>query len=100
MKSQTTIAAGLLFASSALAQSTLYSGQGFGTYYYDVEQVQACSNDFGPQNEGPVECSMSTALSLDQINSNYIVAMNHTQLVGDIGTFCGKRVIVSVNGVA
>lgn len=99
MKAQFTMAAGLLFAAPTFSQSTIASGTGFGTYYYDIEQVQACSDDFGPQNQGPVECSSSTALSLDQLDSNYLVAMNHTQLIGDIGTYCGKRVVVSVNGV-
>jgi hypothetical protein len=99
MKTQITVAAGLQFALPALAQSTIASGTGFGTYYYDTEQVNACSNDFGPQNQGPVECSSATALSLDQIDSNYLVAMNHTQLIGDIASYCGKRVVVSVNGV-
>jgi hypothetical protein len=37
---------------------------------------------------------------LDQMDTNYVVAMNHTQLIGDIALYCGKRVIVSVNGVA
>lgn len=97
--SKITLAAGLLFALPAFAQSTISSGTGFGTYYYDVEQVQACNNDFGPQNQGPVECNFNTALSLDQLNSNYLVAMNHSQLVGDMATYCGKKVIVSVNGV-
>ena len=100
MKTQSLIAAaGLFYASRVYSQDTIYSGTGFGTYYYDVEQLNACGNDFGPQNEGPVECSFSTALSLDQVNSQYLVAMNHSQLVGDIATYCGKRVIVSVNGV-
>jgi hypothetical protein len=99
MKAQFATAAGLLFALRAHAQSTIYSGEGFGTYYYDIEQVEACSNDFSAQNTGPVECSLSTALSLDQVNSNYLVAMNHSQLIEDMATFCGKRVIVSVKGV-
>ena len=99
MKTQITIAAGLLFALPTFAQSTIASGTGFGTYYYDIEQLNACGNDFGPQNQGPVECSSATALTLDQIDSNYLVAMNHSQLIGDIGSYCGKRVVVSVNGV-
>jgi hypothetical protein len=81
------------------AQNTIYSGAGFGTYYYDVEQVQACGTDFSNQNLGAVECSLSTAVSLDDLNSNYVVAMNHSQLVTDMALYCGKRVIVSVNGV-
>jgi hypothetical protein len=99
MKAQSIAAAGLLFALGAHAQATIYSGTGFGTYYYDVKQVNACNNDFSLQNTGPVECSLMTALSLNQVNSQYLVAMNHTQLVGDMASYCGKRVIVSANGV-
>ena len=88
-----------VFALCAYAQKTIYSGTGFGTYYYDVEQLNACGTDFSAQNEGPVECSFSTTLSLDQINLDYVVAMNHSQLVGDMALYCGKKVIVSVNGV-
>ena len=99
MKAQIIAATGLLFALRAHAQATLDTGTGFGTYYYDIEQVEACSDDFGPQNTGPVECN-TASLTLDQIDSNYLVAMNHSQLIGDIGSFCGKKVVVSVNGVA
>ena len=88
-----------LYALNYFAQAAIYSGTGFGTFYYNVGQVHACSNDFTFQNEGLVECSLSTALSLDQINSEYLVAMNHSQLIGDMAMYCGKRVIVSVNGV-
>jgi hypothetical protein len=100
MKAQTIAAAGLLFALGTHAQSAIDSGTGFGTYYYDVEQVDACSNDFSAQNSGPVECGLSTALPLTQIDSNYLVAMNHSQLVDDMSLYCGKKVVVSVNGVA
>ena len=88
-----------LFPALAAAQATIFSGTGYGTYYYDIEQVQACGADFSLQNMGDVECSFSTALTLDQINSNYVVAMNHTQLKGDLATYCGKKVVVTVNGV-
>ena len=100
MKAKFLAAAGLLLTACANAQDTIYSGAGFGTYYYDIEEVEACGTDFEFQNEGYVECSQFTALSLDQMNTNYVVAMNHTQLVGDMALYCGKRVIVSVNGVA
>jgi hypothetical protein len=99
MKAQIIAAAGLLFTLRAQAQATLASGTGFGTYYYDTNQVQACGTDFSAQNQGGVECSFSTLMSLDQIDSNYLVAMNHSQLVGDMASYCGKKVIVSVNGV-
>jgi hypothetical protein len=100
MKVQTVGTVGLLFALRSYAQSIIYSGTGSGTYYYDIEQVEACGTDFVDQNLGDVECSFSTALSLDDIDSNYVVAMNHTQLVGDLALYCGRRVVVSVNGIA
>ena len=98
MKKVQIIAAAGLFAFGAVAQDVIYTGEGFGTYYYDVEQVEACGADFADQNEGYVECSLS-GLTLDQINSDYVVAMNHTQLIGDMALYCGKKVIVTVNGV-
>jgi hypothetical protein len=98
MKTQFFAAAGLLLATKASAQSTIFSGSGFGTYYYDMEQVKACGTDFEYQNMGVVECSPQVGLTLDDINSNYIVAMNNTQLSEDMSKYCGKKVIVSVNG--
>lgn len=100
MKAQINAATGLISVLGVNAQQTLYAGAGFGTYYYDVEEVQACGTDFSNQNLGNVECNYLTGLSLDQINSNYVVAMNHSQLIQDMETYCGKQVIVSVNGVA
>ena len=93
------LAASLLYVFRAHAQTAIYSGTGFGTYYYNIGQTNACGSDFAAQNEGFVECSPLAALSLNQINSEYLVAMNHSQLVGNMAKYCGKRVIVSVNGV-
>lgn len=95
---QSTVAAGLLFTLGASAQSVISSGQGFGTYYYDIEQVDSCGTTFEYQNEGGVMCSSETLLSLDQMDTNYIVAMNNTQLGADPSKYCGKKVVVSVNG--
>ncbi|KIM93153.1 hypothetical protein OIDMADRAFT_138377 [Oidiodendron maius Zn] len=88
-----------LYVLNCFTQAAIYSRTGFGTYYYNVGEVDACGNDFTFQNKGLVECSLSTALSLDQVNSEYLVAMNHSQLIGDMAMYCGKKVIVSVNGV-
>jgi hypothetical protein len=93
------LAASLLCVFRAHAQTAIYSATGFGTYYYNIGQTNACGSDFAAQNEGFVECSPLAALSLNQINSEYLVAMNHSQLVGNMAKYCGKRVIVSVNGV-
>lgn len=79
------------------AHNTLFAGAGKGTYYYDISEVQVCGTTFVDQNKGNVGCSVS-ALSLDQISSNYIVAINNTQLHENLSTFCGKRIVLYVNG--
>jgi hypothetical protein len=93
------LAANLLYVFRAYAQTAIYSRSGFGTYYYNIGQTNACGSNFTTQNEGLVECSPLEALPLSQINSEYLVAMNHSQLVGNMVKYCGKRVIVSVDGV-
>lgn len=98
MMFQSTIAEVLLFILSASAQSVIFSGQGFGTYYYDIEQIDACGTTFEYQNQGGVMCSSETLLSLNQMETNYVVAMNNTQLGADPSKYCGKKVVVSVNG--
>lgn len=84
MRRQITAAASILYIPLVLALKTIYYGTGFGTYYYDITQVEACGSDFASQNTGAVECSFPTPLWLDQINSEYIVAKNHSQLIEDM----------------
>ncbi|CRG89969.1 hypothetical protein PISL3812_07009 [Talaromyces islandicus] len=96
MKFQYTAAAGI-FALGAAAD-TIASGEGFGTYYYDIKQVDACGTSFKYQNQGGVMCSSQTLLSLDEMNTNYVVAMNNSQLGSDPSKYCGKKVVVTVNG--
>ncbi|RAO69044.1 uncharacterized protein BHQ10_005056 [Talaromyces amestolkiae] len=98
MSASTILAARLLMVLGVYGQNTIYSGSGFGTYYYDVQEIDACGTSFEYQNMGGVHCSLETTLSLTQINSNYLVAMNNTQLSSDMPLYCGKKVIVSVNG--
>ncbi|OKL64014.1 hypothetical protein UA08_01105 [Talaromyces atroroseus] len=102
MKSaQIIAAAGLLLASTVHATaSSVYSGSGFGTYYYDVVETDECGDNFEVANTGQVECSLTQVWTLNDVNSDYLVAMNHSLLVGDMSEYCGKKVIVSVNGVA
>ncbi|KAL6789565.1 hypothetical protein GGI42DRAFT_365766 [Trichoderma sp. SZMC 28013] len=88
-----------VFVASTFAQAVLNSESGFGTLYYDVEDVYGCQNNFSIQNEGPVQCNFFTSLSLDQMNTNYVVAMNRTLLADDLAKYCGKKVIVTSNGV-
>jgi hypothetical protein len=98
MKAQIIAAVGLLLTLRAHGQNVIFSGTGFGTYYYDLQQVDACGTSFAAQNTGQLECSLETVLTLDQVNSDYVVAMNRTQLIGDMANYCGKKVIVSING--
>ena len=73
-------AAGLLLATAAHSSSAIFEGEGFGTYYYNLDPLDVSGNDFSSMDSGQVECSLTQAWSLDQIGSNYLVAMNHTQL--------------------
>ncbi|KAM3453871.1 hypothetical protein MY8738_009195 [Beauveria namnaoensis] len=86
---------------SAIAEDLIFRGKGFGTYYYDVRQHQTCGTDFSFQNQGGVMCNWNSVLSLNDINTNNLVAMNNLLLKTQAGrtTYCGKRVIVTVNGV-
>lgn len=90
--------AGFLFILGVTASSVISSGEGFGTYYYDIDQVDACGTTFKSQNKGGVTCSSDTLLSLDEIDSNYVVAMNNSQLRADPPMYCGRKVVVTING--
>ncbi|KAM3474947.1 hypothetical protein MY5147_004002 [Beauveria neobassiana] len=81
--------------------NVLYKGKGFGTYYYDVEQLQACGADFTTQNVGNVMCGWDSVKTLNDIDSNNLVAMNSLLLKTAEGRakYCGKRIIVTVDGV-
>ncbi|KAJ6003727.1 hypothetical protein N7522_006419 [Penicillium canescens] len=98
MSFRLSITASLLAQLGVVARSTIDSGNGFVTYYYDVEQVNTCGTTFESQNQGGVMCSSLIPLSLNQINTNHLVAMNSTQLRQDPAKYCGKQVIVSVSG--
>ncbi|KAK2616969.1 hypothetical protein QQS21_000058 [Conoideocrella luteorostrata] len=47
-------------------------------------------------NKGYVQCSFSKSLSLNLINSNYVVAMSHTALTGNLDKYCATRVVVTI----
>ncbi|CAG8344663.1 unnamed protein product [Penicillium salamii] len=98
MRLQPMAAVSLLLTVGTSARSVIDSGQGFGTYYYDIEQVDSCGTTFQYQNKGGLMCSPTTLLSLDEISTNHVVAMNNTQLGMDLFMYCGKRVVVSING--
>jgi hypothetical protein len=88
-----------IFIAMVASQEVITRGAGYGTYYYDVLDVARCGSDFTEANQGPVECSPNRYWTLNDVHSNYLVAMNHTQLAGDLGRYCGKKVMVAVNGI-
>ena len=92
------IAIFLLSTVGAVAQSVIYNGQGFATEYYNLDNPHVCNYSYDSMNEGYVSCSPMKALSLNEINSSYVVAMNNTLLHTDLSLYCGKKVVVSVNG--
>lgn len=94
------ISALLALAATATAQNTILSAKGFGTYYYDIKQTKACGADFSNQNKGSVMCSWIEGKTLEQINSNNLVAMSNAPLKTADGRskYCGKKVVVTVNG--
>ena len=95
---QSTIAASLFLALGATASSVVNSGKGMGTYYYDTKEVDACGTSFKYQNMGGVMCSSQTLLSLDKMDTEYVVAMSNKELGADPSKYCGKKVQVTVNG--
>lgn len=98
----TTAAIGTVaLAAVAFAQDVILHGKGFGTYYYDVQQPLTCGTDLSVQNQGNVMCNFNSALSLNGINTNNLVAMSNLPLRIQAGRaqYCGKRVIVTANGV-
>ncbi|KAI7975650.1 hypothetical protein EIK77_004005 [Talaromyces pinophilus] len=98
MKVQT-ILASLALTIGVYSHSVIYEGSGWGTYYYDVEDTDVCGSNFADINGGDVTCGWFTAATLNQVNSDYLVAMNVTQLEDDLTQYCGMQVIVYVNGV-
>ena len=52
MKAQIIAAAGMLLTLRTHGQNVIFSGTGFGTYYYDLQQVDACGTSFAAQNTG------------------------------------------------
>lgn len=98
----TTVAlAAVAFATGSSAQAaSLFKGKGFGTYYYDIQQRQACGSDFNNQNQGTVMCNWIKPKTLNDVNNNNLIAMSNLPLKTPEGRakYCGKRVIVTVNG--
>lgn len=91
-------AAYLFFIISASAQSVINSGQGFAIEYYDIKNPHVCDWSYDTANQGNVACNHMNGLSLNKIDFNYLFAMNNTLFHTILSLYCGKKVVVSVNG--
>lgn len=78
--------------------NVLFRGEGFATWYYDLSNggLGPCGIQ-APENLGVPNCS-SAGLTLSEIGSSNIVAMNRTLLQSDLSHWCGKEVSIFVNG--
>lgn len=80
----------------------LYSGSGSATYYYDVKT--SCPQDPNgyPENDGYPTCASFTKgpdqLTLRQLGSNNVVAIDRDFLKTRRDSLCGKAITVMVNG--
>jgi hypothetical protein len=81
----------------------LYSGTGLGTYYYDYIGKTCNGDAFYQENNGYTQCESFTPgpfqKQLKDRQNNNIVAIDNLLLSTDRQKYCGKRVIVSHNGI-
>jgi len=105
MKASLIALAVLFMAVQAFGAHVLYQGRGDATFYYDITGVGPCGPANGirspfPENQGYAMCEWTSPnpKRLIQYGTNNIVAIPNQLLRPNIRKFCGKRVIVSVNG--
>ena len=99
----TTIAV-LFLGAQTVAADDLLTGAGDATFYYDVNGAGTC----GPANGissyaetdgyGMCEWYNPNPRTLRDYGTNNIVAMPNQILGGNLATYCGKKVIVSIDG--
>ncbi|KAL7008852.1 hypothetical protein EMMF5_001598 [Cystobasidiomycetes sp. EMM_F5] len=83
--------------------STLVSGTGDGTFYYDVNGAGTCGPVNGvysfPETHGIAMCEPYTKYkNLAQRNSNKVVAISASAMRGNLAQWCGKEVVISYKG--
>ena len=94
----------LCFATHAFAQSELLSGAGDATFYYDINGGGTCGPANGissyPETEGFSMCEWNnpTPRTLGSYNTNNIVALPNQILNGNLSKYCGKKVVVTIDG--
>lgn len=86
-------------ATACTAKDLIANGIGKASYSYDIQNPVRCGVDLTNRNNGPLVCGLDR-LTPNQVNSSYIVAMNDTELRGNLERYCGKRVIIKVDGKA
>ncbi len=83
--------------------STLLTGSGSGTYYYDITNRMCPGIDTSPLNNAYVKCTSSNPAyykTLGQYGNNNIIAIDNNLLNAPGGRerYCGKQVRVYRNG--
>ena len=94
----------VLFLGAQTVAQDLLTGAGDATFYYDINGGGTCGPANGisayPETGGYCMCEGSNPNPrvLGDYGTNNIVAMPNSLLGGNLGTYCGKKVIVSVDG--
>ena len=96
----------IFLAVQASTNDILYQGGGDSTFYYDITGVGPCGPPNGiytpfPENEGYAMCEWynPNPKRLIEYGTNNIVAIPNGILRDNIRNYCGKRVIVTIDGV-
>lgn len=81
----------------------LYSGSNiYGTFYYDIRGAVCPGIITFPENDGYPSCASfapgPNQLTLRQLNSNNVIAIDNNLLGSNRAKYCGKKVIVTYNG--
>lgn len=91
---------------SGYIKNVLYSGEGLGSYYYDVNDGMCPHESVTyPENNGIASCESyfpgPNQQTLKQRGDNNLLAIDNALLAqpGGRSKFCGKRVVVRYNGV-
>ena len=104
MKSILIAVTAALFGTSVLAENTLLTGAGDATFYYDIHGGGTCGPANGissyPETSGYAMCEWynPNPKELKSYNTNNIVAMPNHLLNGNLDKFCGKKVVVTIDG--
>ena len=94
----------LCFVTHTFAQNQLLSGAGDATFYYDINGGGTCGPANGissyPETGGYCMCEWNnpSPKTLGSYNTNNIVAIPNQLLRNNLSKYCGKKVVVTIDG--